>query len=549
GACSQATAQQPPQRRTSYPILKPQIAARHEQIREKLSDDTVLNLKDAPLSEAITFLQDLHEIPVIIDKRALEDVGYDETTPVTANVTGVSLRSALKVLLSEHDLTYTIRDEMLVITSQEASEYEPLTRMYPAADLVAKSPRTAVYLESGRGDTIRDMVMATVSPDTWDEVGGAGVISWVDHLDMFVISQSEAVHLQVEGLFESLRAVRAIHQGEPRADAPAADQPVVRIYKLVTPLVHPAGGQSGGFGGGFGAFGKATPPTTLASSSDPRPATSGNAQAVPAGDSNRDLFAGDRDDGASFASPFAAVADDGPFSAKPPADADFVNPFVAAGGSDPFSEPATNDNDPFADPQPPAPKPINPFGGDKPVDPFSDDTKQGKNGDKPVDPFSDKPKPRKSDDKPADPFDAPNPFGDPSDPPGADPFGGEAKPPTGKVEPPKASAPTPAPTAASTPGPPVDAQPKPQPAFPQPLVKQLDTKALEELIRSTIEPGQWTDDRTVVGFEDQLIVRQTESVHQQIRLLLTEMQLLQTRYPWHGAMIPVVGDRGVPADD
>jgi hypothetical protein len=53
----------------------------------------------------------------------------------------------------------------------------------------------------------------------------------------------------------------------------------------------------------------------------------------------------------------------------------------------------------------------------------------------------------------------------------------------------------------------------------------------------------------VVGFEDQLIVRQTESVHQQIRLLLTEMQLLQTRYPWHGAMIPVVGDRGVPADD
>ena len=55
---------------------------------------------------------------------------------VTVSLSGVTLRSALKLMLKEIDLTYVIRDEVLKITTPEEAENELLTKVYPVADLV-----------------------------------------------------------------------------------------------------------------------------------------------------------------------------------------------------------------------------------------------------------------------------------------------------------------------------------------------------------------------------------------------------------------------------
>ena len=56
-------------------------------------------------------------IPIWIDKKALDDVGIGTDTPVTINLAGITLRSGLKIMLKELELTYVISDEVLKITT------------------------------------------------------------------------------------------------------------------------------------------------------------------------------------------------------------------------------------------------------------------------------------------------------------------------------------------------------------------------------------------------------------------------------------------------
>ena len=73
------------------------------------------------------------KIPVKLDLRAPgTDVSLSpEAGLVTADLSGVSLRSALRIILGELDLTYVIRDEILMITTPEEAELQEVTKLYP----------------------------------------------------------------------------------------------------------------------------------------------------------------------------------------------------------------------------------------------------------------------------------------------------------------------------------------------------------------------------------------------------------------------------------
>ncbi|NBP52496.1 MAG: hypothetical protein EBU70_15190, partial [Actinobacteria bacterium] len=95
-----------------------------------------LRFDETPLRDVVAALQDQQGIPVQLDARALEDAGLDLETPVTKNVSNVALRSALRLLLSDVDLTYIIKDEVLLITTKEKAEENLVVKVYPVADLV-----------------------------------------------------------------------------------------------------------------------------------------------------------------------------------------------------------------------------------------------------------------------------------------------------------------------------------------------------------------------------------------------------------------------------
>ncbi|MFH1922447.1 MAG: hypothetical protein ABIP48_21510, partial [Planctomycetota bacterium] len=105
-------------------------------IATELKAPTELDFIDTPLRDVMATLEELHNIQIEIDERALEEVGVPSDTPITKSLKGISLRSGLRLMLNEYDLTYVVADEVLKITTPEEAEARLATKVYPVADLV-----------------------------------------------------------------------------------------------------------------------------------------------------------------------------------------------------------------------------------------------------------------------------------------------------------------------------------------------------------------------------------------------------------------------------
>ena len=107
-----------------------------ENIAAQLDKQTEIAFTDTPLTDVVTFLSDYHNIPIIIDNEALQEEGIAPDTAVTRTLTGVKLRSALKIILQPLQLSYVIEDEVMKITTAAKEKERLQTRVYPVGDLV-----------------------------------------------------------------------------------------------------------------------------------------------------------------------------------------------------------------------------------------------------------------------------------------------------------------------------------------------------------------------------------------------------------------------------
>lgn len=107
-----------------------------QRIATALQGETDFSYLDTPLRDVLDDIQLRHDIPIIIDASALEDYGVGTDTPVTMELNGITLKSALRLMLSDLDLTYIIQDEVMQITTVEEAESKLITKVYPVGDLV-----------------------------------------------------------------------------------------------------------------------------------------------------------------------------------------------------------------------------------------------------------------------------------------------------------------------------------------------------------------------------------------------------------------------------
>ncbi|HEX4129628.1 MAG TPA: hypothetical protein VHZ24_06265 [Pirellulales bacterium] len=107
-------------------------------IIKALAEPTELEFIETPLQDVVEYLKTRHNIEIQLDKKALEEAALPPDTPVTRNLKGITLRSALRLMLRElpAELTYIIRDEVLLITSKTQADLLTTTKVYPVADLV-----------------------------------------------------------------------------------------------------------------------------------------------------------------------------------------------------------------------------------------------------------------------------------------------------------------------------------------------------------------------------------------------------------------------------
>jgi hypothetical protein len=184
------------------------------------ASSTQVEFVETPLQDVIDYLKDYHHIEIQIDAKALHDAGVDPSTTITKSLKGISLRSALKLILRELQLTCVIRDEVLLITTPDEDGIHLTTKVYPVADLVV--------CRNGKGelrddyDTLSNAIRGTIQPNTWDENGGPGTIAGASlgTAKILIVSQSQDVHQQITDLLEQIRAIAAktSDAGPPRRD-------------------------------------------------------------------------------------------------------------------------------------------------------------------------------------------------------------------------------------------------------------------------------------------------------------------------------------------
>jgi uncharacterized protein (TIGR03067 family) len=138
-------------------------------IEKALDKKTSFKFNDAPLSDVVDYLKKAHKIQISISKRHLDDIGMDVDTPVTCDIKDISLRSALRLVLREFDLSYVVLDEVLLITSADDADTRMGSSVYQVRSLF---PTTGVGDYNFR--QLRPLLAATVHPDTWAQVGGEG---------------------------------------------------------------------------------------------------------------------------------------------------------------------------------------------------------------------------------------------------------------------------------------------------------------------------------------------------------------------------------------
>lgn len=201
--------------------------ARINRVLDEPLTRTGFDFPGTAIEEIVDFIQEEYNIPVQIDAKALDDVGIGSDEPVTINVRNTSLRSGLRLMLDQLDLTYVIRNEVLMITTPEVAECELRTCVYNVRDLVANPQRSHAF------DSLIDTLVATVATETWAENGGGDAEIRTFNSGMLVISQTQAVHDEIAGLLAAIRRAGGelpVDAGQAAVDS--EPEVVTRSYTL-----------------------------------------------------------------------------------------------------------------------------------------------------------------------------------------------------------------------------------------------------------------------------------------------------------------------------
>jgi hypothetical protein len=195
-----------------------------DRIRRALDQPTEVAFNEQPLEEAIRYLSAYHGINIWINRQALLDSGVAADTPVTLQLSEVTFRSTLKLLLEPLDLTYVIEDEVMKITTFVAAGN--VIGVYNVRDLIGRAdakrtrsdgddkspvdPQITRAAASGKArgvihesSSLAELVATTIEPKSWTDAGGEGTV--VQYNDILVVRNRQLVHDRVNDFLKSLR--------------------------------------------------------------------------------------------------------------------------------------------------------------------------------------------------------------------------------------------------------------------------------------------------------------------------------------------------------
>jgi hypothetical protein len=177
-----------------------------QQVQRAMAGPVSLSFHDAPLEEVIERVKEKSGLQIVLDRKALADAGLGSDAPLALDISGISLRAALRLILDAMDLCWVIQDEVVLITTKVEAENMLATKIYDVVDLVE-----GARCKSADFKPLLELITSTIAPTTWDEVGGPAAITSLEMPDIraVVVSQTEEVHYDISVLLKTLRRLKS----------------------------------------------------------------------------------------------------------------------------------------------------------------------------------------------------------------------------------------------------------------------------------------------------------------------------------------------------
>ncbi|MCA9096608.1 MAG: hypothetical protein KDA68_24175, partial [Planctomycetaceae bacterium] len=100
--------------------------------------DFPFDVQQETLQGVVDLLKLRLKVQILIDKKAVQDVGVEVDAPLfDLSVQDIKVESLLRILLTPHYLAHTVEDGVLKITSQKAISEKKRVYIYPVGDLVS----------------------------------------------------------------------------------------------------------------------------------------------------------------------------------------------------------------------------------------------------------------------------------------------------------------------------------------------------------------------------------------------------------------------------
>ena len=96
---------------------------------------------ETPLEDVLKYIKSATQgpndngIPIYVDPVGLQEAEKTMTSPITLDLEGVPLKTTLRLMLKQLGLTYTVKDGLMTITSEDSNDQPTEIRVYPVADL------------------------------------------------------------------------------------------------------------------------------------------------------------------------------------------------------------------------------------------------------------------------------------------------------------------------------------------------------------------------------------------------------------------------------
>ncbi len=168
-----------------------------------LEKPVTLKFQAAPFTQVLQQLSDTIGQPIIVDKAALEASEIASNAPVSIVAGKISVRTALRKILSDLGLAYIIKNETILVTSQFKAQQMMVTRVYYLGDLlqggtfsnaVQWGPYLSQLQEQENARQIVNLIQQSIDPQSWREQGGLGSIRYLAPLKALVVRQTAEVH-------------------------------------------------------------------------------------------------------------------------------------------------------------------------------------------------------------------------------------------------------------------------------------------------------------------------------------------------------------------